>query len=138
MTNFEMKNVVTAGKGIRLQKGLIAIVGAALIGVPFGAMAADPNYKAAKSQAEAVYDKEIEHCDTLSGNDKDVCVKAAKAKRTDAEADAKAQHKASDARKDANEDKLEADYKVAKERCDNFSGSEKDACQERAKAKYHQ
>jgi hypothetical protein len=136
MHNFEMKNVV--GKELKAKKVLVAMVGAALIGLPFGAMAADPTYKAAKSQAEAVYDKEIEHCDTLSGNDKDVCVKAAKAKRTDSEADAKAQHKASDARKDANEDKLEADYKVAKERCDNFSGSEKDACVERAKAKYHQ
>lgn len=123
---------------VNTKKAIVAAIGAALIGFSFSAVAADPAYKAAKSQAEAVYDKEIERCDTLSGNDKDVCVKAAKAKHTGAEADAKAQHKASDARKDANEDKLEADYKLAKERCDNFSGSEKDACQERAKAKYNQ
>lgn len=121
-----------------VKKSIVVAIGATLFGISFGALADDPAYKAAKSQADAVYDKDVEHCDTLSGNDKDVCVKAAKAKLTAAEADAKAQHKASDARKDANEDKLEADYKVAKERCDNFSGSEKDACQERAKAKYHQ
>lgn len=123
---------------INVKKSMTAVLGAALIGISFGALADDPAYKAAKSQADAVYEKEVERCDTMSGNDKDVCVKAAKAKLTSAEADAKAQHKASDARKDANEDKLEAEYKLAKERCDNFSGSEKDACQERAKAKYHQ
>ncbi len=121
-----------------VKKTIAAAIGAALIGFSFNAMAGDPAYKAATSQADAVYEKDVAHCDTLSGNDKDVCVKAAKAKQTGAEADAKAQHKASEARKDANEDKLEADYKTAKERCDNFSGSEKDACQERAKAKYNQ
>jgi hypothetical protein len=121
-----------------VKKSIAAAIGATLIGFSFSAMAADPAYKAAKSQAEAVYDKEVERCDTMSGNDKDVCVKAAKAKRTSSEADATAQHKASDARKDANEDKLEANYKTAKERCDNFSGAEKDACQDRAKAKYNQ
>jgi hypothetical protein len=123
---------------IDVKKTIAAAIGATLIGFSFSALADDPAYKEAKSQAEAAYDKEIQHCDTLSGNDKDVCVKAAKAQHTKSEADAKAQHKASDARKDANEDKLEADYKTAKERCDNFSGSEKDACQERAKAKYNQ
>lgn len=125
-------------KNTSVKKTIVAAIGATLIGFSFSAVAADPAYKAAKSQAEAVYDKDIEHCDTLSGNDKDVCVKAAKAKNTHSEEDAKAQHKASDARKDANQEKLEADYKVAKERCDNFSGSEKDACQDRAKAKYNQ
>ncbi|HSB94813.1 MAG TPA: hypothetical protein VLC91_00070 [Spongiibacteraceae bacterium] len=127
-----MKNINSA------KKSIVALAGVVLVGFSCGLMADDKNYTAAKSQAEAAYDAEIEHCDTLSGNDKDVCVKGAKAKRTAAEADAKAQHKASDARKDANKDKLEADYKVAKERCDNFSGSEKDACQDRAKAKYNQ
>lgn len=125
-------------KNASVKKTIVAAIGATLIGFSFSAVAADPTYKAAKSQAEAVYDKDIEHCDTLSGNDKDVCVKAAKAKNVHSEEDAKAQHKASDARKDANQEKLEADYKVAKERCDNFSGSEKDACQDRAKAKYNQ
>ena len=125
-------------KNFNLKKSFAAVAGVALLGCSLGALASDQAYTAAKSQAEAVYDKEVTHCDTLSGNDKDVCVKAAKAKRTGSEADAKAQHKASDARKDANKDKLEADYKVAKERCDNFSGSEKDACVDNAKAKYNQ
>jgi hypothetical protein len=120
------------------KKSVMVMAGAVLLGFSFGTIAADKDYTAAKSQAEAAYDAEINHCDTLAGNDKDVCVKAAKAKRIGADADATAQHKASDARKDANKEKLEADYKVAKERCDNFSGSEKDACQDRAKAKYNQ
>jgi hypothetical protein len=121
-----------------VKRSIVAAIAATLVGLSVNALADDPAYSAAKNQAEAAYDREIEHCDTMSGNDKDVCVKAAKAKHTKSEADAKAQHKASDARKDANEDKMEADYKTAKERCDNFSGSEKDACQERAKAKYNQ
>jgi hypothetical protein len=125
-------------KKYTLKKSLLTVTSIALFGVALTAGAADPTYNAAKSQAEAVYDHEVERCDAKSGNDKDVCVQAAKAKRTASEADAKAQHKAGDARKDANEDKLEAEYKVAKERCDNFSGDEKDACQERAKAKYNQ
>jgi hypothetical protein len=39
---------------------------------------------------------------------------------------------------DAREDKMEADYKVAKEKCDALSGKEKDACISSAKMKYHQ
>lgn len=123
---------------VSVTKTIVAAIGATLIGFSINAVAGDPAYKAANSQAEAVYDKDIAHCDTLSGNDNDVCVKAAKAKRTTAEANAKAQHKASDARKDANEDKMEANYETAKERCDSLSGSAKDACQDKAKAKYNQ
>jgi len=117
---------------------LMSIVGAALLGLSTLSIAGNSPYSAAKSKAESAYDAEIKHCDTLSGNDKDVCVQGAKAKRTSSEADAKVQQTTDDARKDANKEKMAADYKVAKERCDNFSGSEKDACVDRAKAKYNQ
>jgi hypothetical protein len=125
---------------LTLKKQVLPFICAGMLGAMFSlsASADDPHYTAAKSQAEAVYDNEKAHCDTLSGNDKDICVKDAKAKRTAAEADAKAQHKAGEARTDANKDKLKADYKAAIERCDNLSGSEKDACQDRAKEKYKQ
>lgn len=108
------------------------------LGISCGALAGDQEYTAQKSQAEAVYDADIKHCDTLSGNSKDVCVKDAKAKRTTTEADAKAAHTSSEAVSDANKDKMKAEYNAANERCDRLDSSAKTACQDRAKAKYHQ
>ena len=75
--------------------------------------------------ADADYTVAKEKCDDLGGNDKDVCVKKAKAARTKAIADAKVQRKTADAQgearaevKDARhaaaEDKRDADYKVAR------------------------
>ena len=88
-----------------------------------------------------------EKCDDLSGNQKDVCVKEAKAAHVKATADAKvdrvaaekhnaATEKTAAARRDAAEDKRDADYKVAIEKCDSLSGPAKDACVSGAKAKY--
>jgi hypothetical protein len=39
-------------------------------------------------------------------------------------------------RQDAKEDKMQADYKVALEKCDALSGAAKDACVADAKTKY--
>jgi hypothetical protein len=94
--------------------------------------------------ADADYLVAQEKCDNLGGNEKDICLKEAKAARTKAIADAKAQRKAGDAqsqaRKEANEaredaaqDKRDADYKVELQRCDNLSGEAKDNCVARAK-----
>ena len=55
-----------------------------------------------------------------------------------ADADAKAALKSRDAMTTAREDKMEAEYKVAKERCDSLSGDAKEACVKDAKARYHQ
>jgi len=113
---------------------------ALILGSAIGAsaFAADPAYSAAKDQADANYKAAKARCDTLSGNDKDVCIKQAKATKEGAKADANVAHETKEATKDAREDKLTAQYKVAKEKCDVLSGSEKDACQERAKATYGQ
>ena len=86
---------------------------------------AEANYKAAK-----------ERCDDRKGNDKDVCMKVAKAELTRAKADAKANRKTVEARQDAAKDKREADYKVAAEKCDALNGDAKSACVRDAKAKY--
>ena len=94
--------------------------------------------------ADADYLVAKEKCDELGGNDKDVCVKEAKAARTKAIADAKAQRKTADAqgeaRKETNEarhdaavDKRDADYKVELQRCDDLAGDAKDSCVQRAK-----
>ena len=86
--------------------------------------------------AEANYKVAKERCDDKTGNDKDVCVKVAKAELTRAKADAKAGRKTADARNDAAKDKREADYKVAAEKCDALNGDAKSACIKEAKARY--
>lgn len=93
------------------------------------------NYDLAVARAEAAYDVDKEKCDDLSGNDKDVCVKQAKANLTKAKADAKVQMKGGDAQS-AQKDKRDADYNVAKEKCDSLSGDAKDRCVNEAKARY--
>jgi hypothetical protein len=105
-------------------------------------------YDARVAHADADYDVAKEKCDDMKGNDKDVCVKEAKAMHTKAKADAKVARvstdqtvktasKTADVRRDAAEDKREADYKVAKEKCDALSGNAKDKCVADAKARYH-
>ena len=93
------------------------------------------DYSAAKSKASADYKAAKAHCDTMKGNDKDVCVAEAKAAEKKAKAEAEAQYKNTDkARRDARIDAAEADYNVAKAKCDALKGSEKRACVKDAKA----
>ena len=86
--------------------------------------------------AEADYKVAKERCDDKKGNDKDVCVKEAKAMMTKAVADAKATKKGTEARMDATKDKMDANYKVAAEKCDAMSGDAKSACIADAKARF--
>lgn len=106
-----------------------------------GAWAADQidhRYDATVKQAEANYDAAKAQCKALSGNQKDVCMQRAEADYTKAKADAKVQKKGSEQMKDAREDKRDAEYKVAKEKCDALSGAAKDACVDRAKTQFMQ
>jgi len=96
---------------------------------------ADANYEAAVEKAKADYTVARKHCDALKGNDKDVCVKEAKAGEQRARSDAKAQKEAAEANAEAREHKRDADYDVAKEKCDALSGPAKDACLADAKAR---
>lgn len=92
--------------------------------------------KLAVAKADAAYEVAKERCDDRSGNEKDVCMKEAKAVETRAKADAKAAGKSTEARKDATEDKRDAEYKVAREKCDSLSGDAKSQCLDAAKARY--
>ena len=85
-------------------------------------------YDARLAQADAAYAVAIEKCDDLSGNAKDVCVKEAKAVRVKALADAKLGKEIRETKKDAAADKLDADYKVAIEKCDALAGDAKASC----------
>jgi len=104
-------------------------------------------YDARVAQADADYDVAKEKCDDMSGNQKDVCMKEAKAMRTKEKANAKiakvdsstvhdTANKRAEARTDARKDTREAEYKVAAEKCDALSGAAKDQCVKDAKAHY--
>ena len=115
-------------------------------------------YKALIAKADATYSVASERCDDKAGNDKDVCVKEAKAARIHESANAKADMKSTNANTTANEktstanvkavnkivaahedatiDKRNADFAVAKEKCDAFAGSAKDNCLNEAKSRF--
>jgi len=95
-------------------------------------------YKAAVARADADYKAAKDACKPKQGNDKDVCLKQAKAEHVKATADAKALLKSKNAKADAREDTMVAQYKVAKEKCDALTGDAKDACVKDAKLKHHQ
>ena len=86
--------------------------------------------------ADANYDLDKAKCGALAGNDKDVCIKQAKATLIAAQADATADRKMIEARSNAREDKLTAEYRVALEKCDAFAGAAKDHCVDAAKTAY--
>ena len=92
-------------------------------------------YKAAKDQAHAAYKAHKAKCDSLAGNAKDICEAEAKAQKMRAEADAKAAYKNDrEAWYDQKVAHADADYLVAKEKCDDLGGNDKDVCREEAKA----
>lgn len=88
------------------------------------------------AKAESAYAVAKERCDDKSGNAKDVCVKEAKAVEVKALADAKMGKEIGEARKDAAADKIDADYKVAIEKCDALAGDAKSNCVTAAKTRF--
>ena len=92
--------------------------------------------KVLEVKAKSAYAVAKEKCDDQSGNAKDVCVKEAKAVEIKALADAKMGQQIGEAKKDAAEDKRDANYKVAVEKCDAMTGNAKDSCIASAKAKF--
>jgi hypothetical protein len=108
------------------QKVALAEVEYAYTGKP-----ADGN-KVLVAKAESSYAVAKEKCDDKAGNDKDVCIKEAKAAEVRALADAKT----GETRTDGNQDVRDADYKVAAEKCEAQAGDPKAACIAAAKAKF--
>src|SRR4051812_23190791 len=115
---------------------LVATVGLAIADVSTAATAdAKTAYHAARSVATANYKVARAKCDTLVDNPKEVCIAEAKATRQHAKNDAKAQYKHSlSARMHARKKNAEADYSVAKAKCDGLSGNDKNVCMKEAKA----
>lgn len=101
----------------------------------YSGKAADAN-KLATTKADAAFALAKEYSDDKAGNPKNVCVEEARATHTKALADAKLQSKVGAAMKDASDDKRDANYKVAAEKCDSLGGDAKTACVNEAKARF--
>ncbi|MGP1628941.1 MAG: hypothetical protein ACTS8S_13355 [Giesbergeria sp.] len=92
-------------------------------------------HSSAKDRITADYKVAKDHCDTLKDNAKDVCMKEAKGNEKIAKAELEAQYKP-DAKSDykVRQARADANYEVAKEKCDDASGNAKDVCKKDAKA----
>ena len=115
---------------------LALATGLLLSGSVFAADMSKSDYKAAKDRISADSKSDQAACKSMTGNAKDVCMKEAKAVHTKAVADAKSSEKIGEVKSEAKEDKSDADYKVAIEKCDALAGSAKEACVASAKSKY--
>jgi hypothetical protein len=92
---------------------------------------------AEQDRIEATYKADKEKCDGMNGNAKDVCEKQAKGKEKVAKAELNAKANPSDRNtRKVQEAKAEAEYEVAKEKCDDLKGNDKNACQKDAKASH--
>jgi hypothetical protein len=89
-------------------------------------------------KADTAYDVAKEMCDDKAGNDKDVCIKEAKAVQAKSRADTKLGETVREAITDDARAKLDAEYKVAAEKCDAASGDAKSSCIAQAKIKHGQ
>ena len=88
-----------------------------------------------RARAEAEYKADRKACDAMSGNAKDVCVEQAKGKEKVARAELEYKQDGSERHHGKVEQaKADAQYAVAKEKCDDQSGEQKDVCVKDAKA----
>lgn len=92
--------------------------------------------KLAKVRADTDYEVAKETCDDGTGNAKDVCMQQAKTNHVKALADIKVSEKSGKAMADAQDEKRDADYKLAAEKCDSLAGDAKDSCVKTAKSRF--
>jgi hypothetical protein len=97
----------------------------------------DGEYKASRERVDANYKVEAETCDKMSGNLKDVCQAEAMGRRDVARAELEATLRDTPkARAKVTQTRADAAFKVAKEKCDDRAGNEKDVCVADAKAQH--
>jgi len=118
-----------------LVAGISALLFATAHAATTGTGMTKSQYDEANAQAKATHKSERAKCDILSGNAKDICVAEADAAMIRAEASAKAAYKGTrKARYDQQVKNADADYQVAREKCDELGGNSKDICVKEAKA----
>lgn len=121
---------------MKLTPTLIALVAAGLFSGTSFALSKE-EVKAEKERIAAEHKAAKAQCDALSGNAKDVCVKQADGNEKVAKAELDAREKPSEkANYKARLARAEADFDVAKEKCDDLSGNPKDVCKKQAEADF--
>jgi len=102
---------------------------------PAGKAMSKSDYKSAKDRIETDAKSARNACDDKAGNVKDICQAQAKAKEKIDKAELEAGYKnTAKARSEAMVARADAEYAVSKEKCDDMSGKDKDACVKQAKA----
>lgn len=92
-------------------------------------------YKAHKESIEAEYKVAKSACASMGGNQRDICIAQAKGKEKVALAELKANYQpTAKTQYQARIARVEADYAIAKEQCDDRAGDAKDVCVKEAKA----
>lgn len=92
-------------------------------------------FKTTQESIDAAYRSEQAQCASLKGNAKDVCEAEAKAKRKIEKTEVEAEYKnTAKARTMAIVARADAEYSVARKRCNELSGTEKTVCVTKAKA----
>ena len=117
-----------------LRHALIAVASLLALGSAQAANFSKAVYSGAKDDVKASYKVERDGCNALGGNAKDICVEAAKG--NEKVALAMLEYNYSGSPKDEAklyEAQYEARYEVAKEKCDDLGGNEKDVCVREAK-----
>jgi hypothetical protein len=120
-----------------MKSKLVMAAVAAALGLPAAGHAAmtKAQYNAEKERIGAEYDTAREKCNVFGGNAKDICLAQAKGNNLVARAELDERNEPSPkARYNVGIVKAEAEYNVARERCDERLGAAKDACLAEAKA----
>src|SRR5688572_1334746 len=119
---------------------LTSLAVAAAFAVSAGAYAGNlskDEIKRSEDRISADFKAAKQACDSRSGNAKDICMTEAKGNEKVAKAELEARDKGTaKARQDAREARAEADYEVAKQRCDDAAGNTKDVCRKDAQAAF--
>ena len=115
---------------------LATAAGASFAAAPTAALNHDPQtYRNLTQKAESEYRTAAAKCDARSGNDKDICMAEARLVRTRTEADALSKYNNTAAgRARARTNVADAEYDLAKAKCDAKSGADKDSCMDNAKS----
>ena len=117
---------------------LTSLAVAAALGLSVSAYAgllSKDEIKRENDRISADFKTQKQACDSRSGNAKDICMAEAKGNEKVAKANVEARDKGTaKARQDALVARADANYDVAKERCDDFAGNTKDVCLKDAKA----
>lgn len=114
---------------------LFATAAGAAFAAPTVALNHDPaSYRAVTQKAAAEYKAATAKCGSMSGNDKDVCMAEARLARTRTESDALSQYNNTPkGREKARANLADAEYDLAKTKCNAKSGADKDDCMNNAK-----